>query len=381
MHSVTSPVMQSSIRHLKPAADVSFALIDRLPVLFSEDTQKLFELNDIAAFIWCSMQEAAPIETICKQLIDRGMSPAEARDSLRDALNQWLGADLIVPQVEATAPAFRALVGQSLIEVRASDRLILESLQSLFVATTAAGPATVAEATFAACRLDDTVIVTHDGRKAFECVASALAPTFRSYAVEHLLLADIARDMVFHAAAVTFGDQGMLISACPGTGKSTLTMHLLDLGLGFGADDIVLIGADGTIRGVPFAPTLKSGSWSLINSLRPDIDRLPVHDRQDGALIRYLDVEPSFHDGPFQVNWMIFLERSPGYPRPTLVELSEVDTLRQIIAASFASDGQLTVERFLTLKNLVSQTRSFVLRYTEAAQAAEELIGLCDGRR
>ncbi len=380
MDSITSSGTQQSIRRLGPAADMSFALIDGLPILFSEDTQKLFELNDIAAFIWCSMEEAAPIETICKQLIDRGMSPTEARYSLRDALNQWLGADLIVPQVEATAPAFCALVGQRLIEVRASDREILESLQSLFVATTAPAPATVAEATFAACRLDNTVVVTDNGRKAFECAASALAPTFRSYAVEHLLLTDIPRDMVFHAAAVTFGDQGMLISACPGTGKSTLTIHLLDLGFGFGADDIVMIGADGTITGTPFAPTLKSGSWSLIESLRPDIDRLLVHNRQDGALIRYLDVEPSYHDGPFQVNWIIFLERSPGCSRPTLVQLSKVDTLRQIIAASFASDGRLTVERFLTLKNLVSHTRSFVLRYTEAAQAAEELIGLCNGR-
>ena len=100
MNIVVPSRFQPSFGSLRPAAGTSFALIDQIPVLFSDDEQKLFELNDVAAFIWCSMQNAVPLEAILDQLVNRGLSSSSARESLRDALNQWLGAGLIVPHID-----------------------------------------------------------------------------------------------------------------------------------------------------------------------------------------------------------------------------------------------------------------------------------------
>ncbi|RYH51942.1 MAG: PqqD family protein, partial [Alcaligenaceae bacterium] len=207
MNLISSSTATSPIGYFRPTAGASFALIDKLPVLFSEDDQKLFELNEIAAFIWCSMQEDVPLEVICDQLIDRGLNSAEARDSLRHALSQWLDAGLVVPQVDAMELAFGACVGRRLIEARASDTEILGHLRSLFVTTTV--PGATADATFIVHRLGNTAIVMLDERKVFDCAVNALAPTFRSYLVENLLLSNDERDVIFHAAAVTSGDRSM----------------------------------------------------------------------------------------------------------------------------------------------------------------------------
>ncbi|WP_445492958.1 PqqD family peptide modification chaperone [Rhodopseudomonas sp. RCAM05734] len=378
MDSIAPQGSKPTFGGLRPATGTSFALIGQLPVLFSEYAQELFELTDVAAFIWCSMQDEVSLETIRDRLIDRGLSATGARQTLRDALNQWLRAGLLVPHIDAADFAFTALIGLRPLEVRASDAGVLDLLKSLFVST--AAPASKAEATFTVHRFGDSSILMHDGRMILHCSLKELAPSFRAYAVKHLLLTAGARDVIFHAAAVTSGDRGMLISAPPGVGKSTITMHLLHAGLRFATDDIVFIAPDGSIRGAPFAPTLKSGAWPLIGDFRPDLFSVPSHDRFDGKAVRYLDVGSNLHKGAMRASWFIFLERTTRCAPPVLEELSALETLKRIVGASYASHGKLTSDGFGMLKNMVSRTRSFVLHYTEAEEAVDKLLELCDGR-
>jgi hypothetical protein len=378
MVSMATPLSKNHFGTLRPVSGASFALIDQIPVIFSEDAQKLFQLNNTSAFIWCNLQDAVPLKSVGEQLVERGLSPNAARASLQHALSQWLAAGLVVPHIEAPDFAFTAMIGHKPIEVHTSDAEALSRLQSLFI-TTSPHDGRV-KPRFTVHRVGDVAIVLRDGRKILECTINALAPTFRAYAIDHLLLADDGRDVIFHAAAVISEERGILISAPPGMGKSTLTMHLLDAGFAFGSDDIVRIAPGGDIRGAPFAPTLKSGAWPLVRHFRPDVPSAMVHDRVDGNAVRYLDVGPSFHDRAIRASWIIFLERAPRHTRPTLMALTELDTLKRIVDASFASHGKLTADGFHTLKTIVSRARAFVLQYEEAVEAARKLIELCGGK-
>ncbi|WP_022722484.1 PqqD family peptide modification chaperone [Rhodopseudomonas sp. B29] len=362
---------------LRPVDGNLFALIDQVPVLFSEDEQKLFELNDVAAFIWCGLKDMVPLGTISQQLIDRGLSPASARKSLSDALHQWLSNGLILPHSTKANLAFAACIGRTPIEIQASDDQIGDFLRSLFVTVTApTGGTTTA---FKAYRIGASSIVTRDDRRIFKCAMDQLAPTFKAYLVEQLLLAADPHDLIFHAAAVTSGGNTMLISAPPGAGKSTLTIHLLHAGFQYLTDDTVIIRRDGSIYTAPFAPTLKSGAWAIIDRLRPDVKSLPSHNRPDGLVVRYLNVASSLPEAAITVNRIVFLERVADC-KPALTELDQLDTLKRIIDASFSTHGKLTADGFVALKRIISQARSFVLRYSEAEAATAELAGLRDGK-
>ncbi len=44
---------------LRPAPDAVFVLLDGRSMLFSEVGQKIFELDQVAAFIWCKLAQGA----------------------------------------------------------------------------------------------------------------------------------------------------------------------------------------------------------------------------------------------------------------------------------------------------------------------------------
>jgi hypothetical protein len=58
---------------LRPVAGASFALLDDRPVLFSESAQKIYELNQMAAYIWCCLLDHKPAEAICEDLTKFGL--------------------------------------------------------------------------------------------------------------------------------------------------------------------------------------------------------------------------------------------------------------------------------------------------------------------
>jgi hypothetical protein len=358
-----------------PVDDALFSLLDDRPVLFSEATQKLYELNQIAAYIWCRLSDQMSVAQICRDLEKNGLNPADAQSFVQGALRSWLKLGLLgVDWRLSEDHSFSTYVGDFAIRIRTSSERLLELLTSLFDRQIIANNRT--EEIYDLIDVDGVVHVFHDQACQLQCSINQLVPELKAHITERIILRN-SPNVAFHAAGLLTRGKGMLLSGPPGAGKSTLALHLMSAGFEYGSDDVVLIALDGRVTGVPFAPTVKSGAWSIIRSLRPDIDKAPVHMRPDGKSVRYLKPLNWRPPGCFPVGWIVFTKRMPDVPTK-LLPLDRLEAMTRLIDGSYSPGGKLNRQAFDAIKQTLTGAQSFELQYSDAAQATGVLAHLCN---
>jgi hypothetical protein len=226
--------------------------------------------------------------------------------------------------------------------------------------------------------MDGQVQVLHNKISILKCDVDQLVPSFKAYLTEQIL-ARSSPDVALHAACLIAGGKNLLISGQPGAGKTTLALHLLDLGFEYGGDDIVLIAPDGRAEGVPFPPTVKSGAWPLISKMREDLAGSIVHKRPDGKRVKYLNVPPRAGSGSLPAGWIVFLNRVPD-AAVTLAPLGQLETMSRLMDGSYAEGGKLTQKAFAAIKRTLTEARSFEMTYSSAVDAGAALAEICNGK-
>jgi hypothetical protein len=249
-------------------------------------------------------------------------------------------------------------------------------LISLFCVTDDSGEEEEEDIAIETMMLGDRVFFRGNDASIHRCEAAALAPTIKAHITERLIRSN-QWAFALHAASLAKCGMGLLLCGQPGAGKSTLALELVDAGFQYAGDDVALIGADGTICGIPFALTLKQGSWRLLSRLYGDWNDV-THRRSDGAEVRYLPI-PDAHNGSLSANWIIFLNRVASGP-VELTPLDQLDSIKRLIEGAFAADGKLSQSGFFALKRIVAGARSFQLIYSESAQARQLLMDLCNDK-
>jgi hypothetical protein len=230
---------------------------------------------------------------------------------------------------------------------------------------------------FEVLEVDGQVHVLHNKIGVLRCDVDELVPSFKAYLTEQIL-ARSSPDVALHAACLIAGGKSLLVSGRPGAGKTTLALHLLDLGFEYGGDDIVLIAPDGRAEGVPFPPGLKRGAWAMITKLRGNLGDSIVHKRQDGKRVRYLNVSRGAGSGSHPIGWIIFLKRLP-HAAATLTPLGQLETMSRLMDGSYAAGGKLTQQAFAAIKTTLTEARSFELTYSSAVDAGDAVADLCNG--
>lgn len=100
--------------------------------------------------------------------------------------------------------------------------------------------------------------------------------------------------MTVHASAITNGKETILISAEPGSGKTTMAAMLQNLGYRLVSDDFVPV--DKYSFGAwpfPIAMSVKQGAVKLLSSIYPDLEQKPVNFINAEKSVRYVFSEKS----------------------------------------------------------------------------------------
>jgi hypothetical protein len=371
----TSPFLDH-FRNVRPVPGVSFSLLDNRPVLFSESAQKIYELNQTAAYIWCCLLDNDPAEAICAKLAARGLDRGEARDHVHQALSNWQRLRLLETEWRFDeSHSFAAKVGKLPIHIQTSSERLTGLLAPLFNERSSVSQK--AEDNFGVVEMDGQATIFHNGFCIGRCALDELVPSLKAHITE-LVVSKSAPDIVLHAACLLSGEKGLLISGRPGAGKTTLAIHLMAAGFGYAADDIVLIAPDGRATGVPFAPALKPGSWTIAEKYYPALGKSGVHRRPDGKRVRYLENAPAALKPGVPAGWIIFIQRAPDIPA-RLVPLGQVETIGKLIDGSYSPGGKLSDQGFQAIKQTLNTAEAFELQYSDAAQARDLIVELCNG--
>ncbi|MGH6943774.1 MAG: PqqD family peptide modification chaperone [Geminicoccaceae bacterium] len=312
------------------------------------DERQIIVLNETARSIWEAIGSGATPADVAQCFVERfGLAPEHARADVEAALADWRARGLIgaspareawvppPPEGDTAAPTdfdldrVYALCGRP-IRFRFQDPELATLIDPLLAPSeTSAAPQEIV----ALYRDDRDHVRVANG---VEIGRSPLAEEVLGLAVGWLLEASYPRARwlaMFHAGAVADQDHAIVLAAASGSGKSTLTAALVHSGLRYLSDDVVpLDGRTLRIMPVPFAVSIKEGSWPVLAGRFPELERLPTH--QDRRPRRYLDLSRHAHDGVRSIPVKVLLfphYRSAGPTR--LQQLGPAQALERLLEA------------------------------------------------
>ena len=366
---------------LTPAKGTSFLLLDQQPAVFCAATQKLYALNEVAALIWCCLEQREPSSIIVDRLVTSGVKPAEAERYIRRALHRWLRLGLVQVDIEsfnelAIASSFNVSLGRLTWMFQVSSDRLAQLLLQLFFCHKA--PWDTGKRV-KIVEVDGRVYVFANDQHVLTGAMDNIIPAIKAYLTQQLMMQS-APDIALHAACLRYDAKALLISGGPGAGKTTLALHLVQHGLQYCTDDIVFVAQDGAVTGTAFAPTIKSGAWRMLEQIYPRLATAPVHRRPDGKLVKYFNALPNASNGGVSTaGWIIFLKRRPR-GAAKLEPLGQLDVLKRLIKSSFSSHGRMSLPGLTSMKTLITQSESFELTYRHATEATHAILALCNAR-
>lgn len=361
------------------ASHVERLFVGGRPVVYDELRHQLFELNETADVIWQGLTSDAGEAAAAAGLSALGVEPAEARSYVREASHCWMTAGYMAPLSAIQALARdpddlrRLVIDEVAMEVAFHG---LSAATCDLVAGVLSGPGTAS---------DRIAVVAHQGlfllfvNGDFRCACREdhLAPQLKATITAHYM-SRFGQGFLAHGAMLFRETGNLILSGCPGAGKSTLALALSAAGWAFGADDIVRVYPDGRASPVTFAACLKSGAWPLISPLWPQVEALRRWVRDDGQTVRYFTPPKPAARRRCAMDAIVVLARSPG-AAVALEPISPLTALQALLEGAHSARWSVTGKDLRTLAARLEGARCRRLTYCDLGEAVQALEHLHAG--
>ena len=348
-------------------------------LIFSEAQQAVYELDDLAAYVWTSRDAGMTTDGIVRELIATGVDPNQAESSVAIAFERLrtLRSAIAAPGSSSSpyAPAERLtrlaiLIAGVTVQLHLSQRLVADA-EAVFGSLTT--ESRESDLLLCACADGNTVHFFSPGQPDWSCERPQFIPLLKAQIIESVL-ACARYEVALHAAALVRGDQAVLLVGSPGAGKTTLAIALAKAGYGALADDVVLLDEAGLVTGVSLPFAAKASSWPLLTQYWPGIADQPSHCRPDGQSLCYIPPDPVADPRPRRIRSVVILDRQ-NHARARIEQIEPACALFALIKEGATRDKRLGSRGFTALVEGLREARCCRLTYSDLMEGAEAVSG------
>ena len=387
-------------------AGVSSHMFEDQLLIFSERHQKLYALNNSAAFIWMSCEERMTSSELVATLANTyGIGKDQARSDVSTALTEWTAAGLIHGEepswqdlageennldfrLDAPAPhtllnpdtetGFRlSLLGNDIL-IRYASGDLSARLSEVFghLESTSSEPPRVVDIV----QSDDRYWIYAPGLPAVEGIDSQHLISTLTQTVLRSAYRTCNFLIAVHAAVLSLGTKCVILSGHSGTGKSTLAGALIKDGFTYFTDEVALIDrASHQVVPAPVSLRIKEAGWDVVGSMFPDLHRMSRHVLLDGSRLRYLSPPAGTFVKDFSdscpAGWLVFPQYSPD-EETTIAPVSRIDAIARLQSNGYDIGGLLDRNKIIEILSWLKTVDCFEMKVNQLDEAVAVIRSL-----